>query len=448
MDPGRDNLFRRILTLPGLMLLVWLRPRRAGRHVAGRRLGSALLVHLLGLLLSAAGVLLMQWLLTVRRRGAMDLSDMAGTFTSLLQGYLGSYVGAGAAVAAGVTMLLFELYYWAFGIGVLGSWMAPPGTVGRYYYRGAIVTGYATLYLPLAAMGWWAVMLRYAGAGRPTQPTMAVINAAAMGACLSVIPALAVAMAMRLAGGMGKALGQPAPAEDPVCERCGYNLHATDYDRSCPECGTPAALSLSSIHRTSAWETHRSGYCKALALAIFHPGGLFRRVTVRSRSAPARRFFATTTTLSSIIFSLFCGLAYAGYLLGNPGNWPVEIDRVLIQRMAFFATLGGGIWALLVMLGSMIAVNMLATGSRKRRDNLGRIGSLKIGCYLSALSIPWAILCGVALCITYAVRGLPSYSRTYDPTMTLAWAILGVMLLIWYWLAGSRAYEACHFANR
>jgi hypothetical protein len=425
------------------MLAVLATPRRAGRSLVQRGLAAAAVTHATALLLSAgvshAGYALLRS--EGDHRTLETFLSMAGPFFS---GYRGLSLTAGLLVSA----LLFELYFWAFGVGVLGSWAAPAPQAGRRYQRAAILTGFASMHLATLTTIWCAAALLMASDVLETSVAASTLKSLLGGASMTGGVVLATALAMRMARGYGEALGPPAPREYPVCEFCGYNLHATDSDRPCPECGEPAARSLSSIHRVDAWEVGRRGYLATLWRAVLTPAMLFRRVSVRRHADRARRFFVISTAFSAAILATMTALAYLVSILVRPDSWPLRLQGGQWRRMAALAGAAGGLWSLLLIIGTMIAVNMLTTGSRKREDYLGPVGALKLGCYLSALSVPWAILTGLALCATFGWRSLPGYTPSYNSTLTLSWSIYGVGLLVWYWIAGARAYEACQFANR
>jgi hypothetical protein len=252
-----------------------------------------------------------------------------------------------------------------------------------------------------------------------------------------------IGMAMRLAAGMGDAVRQAGPAEDPLCEFCGYNLHATPFDSRCPECGEPASHSLLPTRRCNDWEVGRLGYWRSLGHLMNDPTKFFRTIRTREQFTVARRFLVLSTAVSSLLFA--CVLV-AGAPIRDYSVWPHPALRLALTN-ASYGILRAGVWAMAAPIVCMFVASLLAGASRSRRDKLDGRGAMKIACYLSALAIPWAVLMSAVITVLSYLESTAFRGRAYDRLATLVWPCVGVLLLVSIWIAASRGYDACRSAN-
>ncbi len=430
------------------VLAVWLAPRRAGRRLAHRGLPSALLVHAIGLLgmiaTFVAGAYAVAWL-EQRLQGGGIYYDLGRTLAGLLLTTgPARAVGAPPMVALGIALLIGELYYWTLGLVVLGPWMGLDGGRRQMLHRSAIAAGYASLWLIPLAASWSGAGALLMLARQTTGHDLALSLSAA--ACIAALPAGMLAMALRLAGGLGDALTGPVtpPPADGLCEQCGYNLHATPFDARCPECGLPAARSLSPTRRVNAWEVHQRSFARTLWAVLSNAEAFFRTVPVRRNVRPARAFLLGTSVASGV---LFAAVTFAGGLTLTVAR-DHAIDRSAIAEALMAGMILGGFWAAAVPVLSMLSAGALASGSWRRGDRLGGRGAMKIACYLSAVSLPYAVVLGALGILLRYLRILGMGSPGLDPTFVLIWSLVCVGLLTWYWLLGGRAYAGTEFANQ
>lgn len=434
---------------------VLLAPRRTGARLAEAKLLPAAMVHAASLaacwgVLTLGGQVLL--LLSPAPGGGDYLLRTVGQFlSSSVMATSARLHGVGPALALAVLVGLGEAYYWSLGIVVLGSWSGAALSQIRLAKRSAVIVGYASLWLIPAAAGWAlaAVLYRLSQLSEfrpPVGSADLARTAMLLGACLclTALPAALLGMALRLAAGMADALGPPSPADDKLCEFCGYNLHATGFAQRCPECGEPAAPSLGGVGRVLDYEVGRAGYFRTLAEVLLWPGEFFRRMPVRHGIDAARRFLAGSTVLSSILYMLVFATAL---MINSPMRGLSRLSWANFRVSVYLGLLTSGLWASGVMVLSMVSASVLAGGSRRRRDRLGNYGATKVACYLSALAVPWSLALGAMACVTAYLRTLNTFGRTPETTYILAWAVVAVLLLVWYWIAGARGYEAAQFAN-
>ncbi len=432
---------------------VLVAPRRAGRTLIHRGLASALVAHVLALVLAAVAFAAVLGLF------ARVLSDETGArMFDIVRGAAfrpayrtGSMPARYVLFLSGVTITVAEMFYWAAGITILSAWTGAGLTLRGASARGAVLTGFATVYLvPLAAA--WAAMI---GLGVTILETSWVTVAVGMLLWSTIVvsvgplPALAAAMALRLASGAGEVLPAEPPADEKRCEWCGYDLRATPFDSHCPECGRESRRSLSPIHRCHGWEVGQRGYLATLWDILVHPAAVFRGIALRHRLAPARRFLVISTLVSAAILAVAFGMAnvcrmgpIGPGLLMNPRIWGPRFLGGLLPGVWLASW-----WAIAVPAMAMMTATALHGTCRRRGENIHLRGAAKLGCYLSALAVPWAIIGGGALCLLLqaAARGwLPGWTRE---DYTLVMMIVGAGFLVWYWLVGTRAYEASRYAN-
>jgi len=420
---------------------VLVAPRRTGRIVARGHLVSALAVHLLALVLVAAVVVsaaeIIQRLDTGSSRGSSALAILGHLLRGTLTGTTAPLRLKSFILVTAATVAVGEAFYWATSLIVLGAWSGLSARPGRLFGRAAVLAGYASMWLvPLAAS--WA-----AGACVFTHLYMHPLRMAAtdnlllviIGVLIGLLPALMVAGALRLAQGAGDVLADDPPPPDKNCERCGYNLHATPFDGICPECGLAAIYSLSPIHRTHPWEIHRGGYFRTMAGVIFTPGKAFSRFRTASLTSRARRFLWLSDAFSAAILYPLIALAatrFGGGTIINPLSTPLVWT---------------GVWIVTVPIASMFCAGVLTGAARRRGDRLSPRGAAKVACYLSALAIPWAAIIGILVVVVFEAqaRGLMPHKLTLSHQLLAA--IIGIGLLLWYWIIASRAYASCRYAN-
>jgi len=429
------------LALPLTVLGVWFSPRRTGRRLARRGVTLAVAIHVASLLAACGAVILMGQLFETAPAPGRGPAVVASAFRHVVEGMT---VQAATAISTSTVMIVLailalgEAFYWSFAVGVLGPYMALGLPQRRLVGRAFVAAGYASVWaVPLMAC-WGASAYLYAvawgwsgmGAGRWS---WAMVCAA----LLATFPlAGMIGMAMRLARGLGDAIRQDGPADDPLCESCGYNLHATGFDSRCPECGQPASFSRSPIHRCNAWEVRHRGLVWTLRAVLTNPVAFFRTIRTRGQYAAARLFLLESTVLSTLLF-------VSVLVIIETDPFPVRAMRGNVP----FALLRGGVWALAVPTISMFAAGMLAGASRRKGDRLDGRGAMKIACYLSALAVPWAILVGGMMTVLFRLTYVGYTRAAQDRVLTLVWLITIAGLGVWYWIAASRAYQACRWAN-
>ncbi|NLF32764.1 MAG: hypothetical protein GX591_17980, partial [Planctomycetes bacterium] len=402
-DPALSAKRRSLLwTLPAVLLS----PRRAGRSLVHRGLPSALAVHVLALLVAAVAFAAVLGFLAQRvsdDTNSMVVGAARGVAARSTWRFGAMPAGSATLFLAAVTAAVGEAFYWAAGITILSAWTAAGLTLRGASHRGAVLAGFASLYLiPLAAA--WAAMI---GTGMAQLDTGRGSAGSEMllwwVIVLSVgpLPALAVAMALRMAGGLGEVLPGESPDPDKRCEWCGYNLHAIGFDSHCPECGRDARDSLSPIHRCHGWEVGQRGYLATLRDILARPAGVFYGIAMRHRLAPARRFLLDSTLLSTAIIVLTCGAAgvcqigpIGPGLLMTPGIWWPRFAAGLVRGLWL-----GSWWAVMIPAMAMMTATALHGACRRREENIRLRGAVKLGCYLSALAVPSAAIGGGALCL-------------------------------------------------
>lgn len=419
-----------------------LAPRSVGRGLVGRGIGDALTAHLLALatiatLLYAGGFALEEIGLAPSSAYIAELRFALLRFERLpMREKLVAAApwAAGSAVLAGC--------YWLLAGTALSAWMCVNLPRLQRLKCGAVLAGYATLWL-LPVLGGWLLAQRIAGLHLGRNDTAQLVQGLAIALLATGVPALSMVGPLRLARGLGEALaeGQP-PLEDYLCEWCGYNLHATPFESRCPECGTPAAASISPVARCMGWEVGTRGFWATAGAVLLDPGGTLRRMKTLGAPNPARRFLAWTTCISAAVLGAMMALSFLAYA----SHFGLDWDDAAMAL--FVGVLTAGAWATGVPIVSLLIAAGLIDFSRRQKDRLGGCGGTKIACYLSALSLPWSVLIGLLGVVTWTFVGKgytgPDYARTY----ALAWILVGTGLLIWYWLACARAYNACRFANR
>lgn len=430
-----------------IALGVLFAPRWAGRQIARRGLPSAVLVHLVSMagfaaILMAAPIVAQD--VTIRTVPSSAGPSLADILRAALLGSGGPTTGVIGWLLIVLPFLLGEVYSWASGLALFGPYLALNLSQRRLFHAAAVVTGYASTWLLPLGISWGAAIVLFR-LNLSTSDPSGEIYALGMCACVMVLPAWMLAMALRIARGAGEAMPEDPRPEDPLCEACGYNLHATPFGQRCPECGEPAAGSLSTIGRVCAWETGRQGYLATAIDVLRDPRRFFRSIRVHGQVDAARRFLTVSAALSAALLgtAIIAAWLITSRLRGQ--NWP---PRYMAVELACVAMVLSGLWAVGVLIGSMMAASVVANGSRRRGDRLGPTGAMKVCCYLSALALPWSVLVGILLSLTLFLRGSGGYAgRTFDGTYLLAWALIGVSLLVWYWLAGARAYESTQYAN-
>jgi len=422
-------------------ILVLAAPRRAGRLVAHSRLVWAALTHVLALLIAGA--------VLVHATEIILLLDSAGSPRPSALAYLsalirGSMTGAtmvlkattpGVVLAA--TIVVGEVFYWSAATIVFAYWTGLNARPTRLYGRGAVLAGYASMWLIPATASWAAVAYLFAywglvvgtGAGRGD------LLLGGIGLCAGVLPALMLAAALRLGRGAGEVLVGDDPPADKQCEQCGYNLHATPFDGTCPECGLAARCSLSPIHRSCGWETGTAGYLRTMAAVVFKPGATFSRLRTNGSFGRARSFLGWSTALSAGLLGL---LLVAATLRPSP----LPMVHFLLTPLLYT-----GAWIAGIPAASMFAAGTISGFARRQGDRLTPRGAAKIGCYLSAMAVPFAALTGLL-----AVGILEGQRRRllplkFDMAHHLLVTLFVVGLFLWYWFTASRAYASSRHAN-
>ena len=364
----------------------------------------------------------------------------------------------GTSTIATLAMLVFigVLFYWCTAIVVLGSWMGANVTQRRFFGRAAVVTGFASVWLVPLTISWIVAAVIFAKIASPWIVDIRWMNAtttrlmlpAAGAVCVTVLPAAMVAMALRMAGGLGEALGEAGANDDKLCETCGYNLHATAFDRRCPECGRPACQSLSPIHRHNRWEVGQAGLAPTALALLLNPAKAFGTLRIRHGLGAAKRFLAGSAILSAALLAAL--LTLANLIASAPGAaaaFSAQHLSKMAARAAIASILWAGLWAIGVTVVSMIVASLISSTSRRNGDRLGGRGALKMACYLSVLAIPWAAMIGGLHLLACHARNQGLLLDLSDESRTLIATVIGIGLLIWYWLTASRAYFACRFAN-
>jgi MFS family permease len=429
--------------------------------LVGRSVWGAVLVHILSLV--AAIVILLAIIAALQGEnivpadsGSFILMLCENVTSGLLSRASGRLGGVQNVVALGAMGVIGEVFYWCFAIPVLGAWMGATVPKKRQVRLGAVLAGYASVWLVPLVGSWLAggafllLALPNVRQARPSAFWSGPLPQILCYLFITVVPAGMFALALRLARGAGEAAHEPPVFEDILCEQCGYNLHATPADHLCPECGQPAAHSYSPTFRDSRWEAGQERFIRTLWRLLSNPRAFFATIRVHENPQPARRFLVLSTLLSSLLLMativepLVANRATAARLrvYGFPG----------IGGAIGLALLLAGLWAIAVPAISMLTASMLTGLSRRQGDRLGACGSFKIACYASAVAVPWAVIVGV-LVLVDIYMGFTARLRFHggmaaaDNARVLIWAILGVALLVWYWIMGSRAYEACRWAN-
>ncbi|NQU76690.1 MAG: hypothetical protein HQ546_10295 [Planctomycetes bacterium] len=396
----------------------------------------AIVVHVLSLTAGVALVALIGWVF--RHDPSLSRSSfvvdvwwyVSGGLVKQASGRVGGATNAMILAAAGV---LGEVFYWCLAVPVFGAWIGHALPQRRRIRLALVLAGFASVwFIPLVLS--WAVATLLFIKSMTTWPERWFYQLGA--SCFAtVVPAVMFAMSLRLARGLGEGLDAEDADEDRFCENCGYNLHATGFDSRCPECGQSAARSFSSIYRCNGWEVGQKPFVRAAAAVLRNPGRFFRTIRTRVLLNRARRFMLASTLVSAVIFALLAA-----------GRWPKFSTRAISEGLSLGVLLGG-LWAIVVPAFSIIVASTVTGLARRRGDKLDGCGALKMVCYLSALAIPWAVMVGGTLIATYSLRELGYTGPGFDRTYTLMWTIVGVALIVWYWIAGSRAYEACRWAN-
>lgn len=436
-------------------LRIWLAPRRAGRAMINRHVWVAVLIHVLSL---PAAVGILAAIVAALESGTVAPAN-SGNFVLMLFDHVATgllsqasvKLGSGQIMALATLVVVGEVFYWCFAIPVLGSWMGANMPRKRQARLGVLLAGYASVWLIPLILSWAAglAFLVFAlpyfrqlrGGGLWESPLPLII------CCVlsTVVPAGMFAMALRLSRGLGEAAHEELHFEDVWCESCGYNLHATPSDHLCPECGVAAAHSYLGDLRTSLWEAGRERFIRTLWRMLSDPRAFFDTIRAHALDQPARRFLVLSTLLSSLLLILTMVL-------------PIAASRAAAMRMRVygFDGIGGaiglgillaGVWAVAVPAFSMMAASVLTGMCRRQGDRLAARGAFKVACYASGVAIPWSFLLG-ALVHLDAYMGFATRSRaTADSARIMVWAIVAVGMLVWYWILGSRAYDACRWAN-
>ncbi len=453
MSTGPRDLVARIpdsdvWPMPLVLLGIWFAPRRAGRQLARRGLASALAAHAAGvsiICLVLAGVATMSG-------STDDPASSAGFVTAIwteISTWVGSLVSIGGFSLVGMTLLVIaaaiaEIYYWLFGLVVLGAWMGVDLPRRRLLSRAAVLTGYATMWLPVLILA-WGLAAGLTAASYSSPGALHLWGKLAALALATFAPTCVLALSLRLATGMGDVTA-PSRNEDadPLCEACGYNLRATSFDHYCPECGRPAAESLATVNRCNGWEVRRKSFAAAAAAIVLTAEAFFSTVRMKGPVGPARRFAVTATAISAALFGVMGAAANAAETALHRSSWTLPTESaVALGRDALALS---GIWIFTTLTISMVTANVIANASRRRGDRIGAGGATKIACYLTALTVAWAPLFGLA------TGGLAMLQRlgtggSHDQRFILTRALLGMAVLVWYWIVATRAYRRCRFAN-
>ncbi|MFW6146188.1 MAG: hypothetical protein ACOC7R_02515 [Planctomycetota bacterium] len=445
---GHAPLVRRrslLWTLPAVLVA----PRRAGRTLIHRGLPTALAVHVLALLGGVAAFAGVLWLFV---RGVSDPTS-APVFSVAVAPprSIGSLPIRDFLFLSVLTAAAGEVFYWAAGVTVLSAWTGAGLTPRGASAHGTVLAGFASVHLVPLAAAWGAtiglgVAMVETARGNPATERL-LWSAIVLSA--GPLPAVAVAMALRLASGLGEVLPDEPAADDKRCEGCGYNLRATPFESHCPECGLEARRSLSPIHRCFGWEVGRRSYLATLWGIVTRPASVFQGVALRHRLAPARRFLVVSTLASAAIVVLACGAANV-CRMGPIGPGLLMTPRLWGPRFLAGLTPGlwlGSWWTVLVPVMAMMTATALHGACRGRQENIHLRGAAKLGCYLSALAVPCAAIAGVLLCAMLQARErgwLPGWTRE---DYTLVIMIMGAGFLVWYWFVAARAYEASRYAN-
>ncbi len=241
---------------------------------------------------------------------------------------------------------------------------------------------------------------------------------------------------LALAAGMSIALGchigrlRPAPACEPRCESCGYNLSGHSSADCCPECGRPVADSVPAQHRTAPpWEQPHGAillmWIETASAVLFQPARFYRTLAVRREVGPALRFELCNFVMLGVLTLAACLALFAAYARHTT---PQD-----------FATLAASwIWVVLLCWFGARLLGTVAVASRLYRGIITDGWVLTRVMAYESIFI-WPLACWfIGLTLSFA-RFDAWISRLVDPQSGRLGAVLlwGVPVDIWVLAAGS-----------
>ncbi len=206
-------------------------------------------------------------------------------------------------------------------------------------------------------------------------------------------------------------------------------------------------MSYSADTRQNAWEHGRRGYFATWARILFDPRGYFASMAAHSLPQEARRFFLRSTILSAVLLPLV--ILSADYVSIGGLHFRPRVLMPELWDVIYVVTVLAGLWLIIVPAGSMMVAGVISSVCLRAKDRLGSLGAFKIACYASALAVPASIVLGLLIFgdFYYGYRNRRAFVIS-DEARIMVWAIGAVLLVAWYWVILSRAYEKCRWANR
>lgn len=235
----------------------------------------------------------------------------------------------------------------------------------------------------------------------------------------------------------------------PRCDECGYDLHMSDPQGRCPECGRPVAASLDPASRPpTPWEQDprasrlRVIFAQARDL-VLQPRRMFFRMPTLTHHEAAQRWLALSMVLVGA--TVFWVVPLMGTLNLVEWSW-----RTALGMLVGGTTLAV-VWIMLGMMMVGIETGGVTLVAFFRKHPVYLATAAKVTCYASILMIVWAILGGAQVYLLLLandrgwLKGLAP--RLVDAVTIASLGVAHIGGLLWYEWTVYRGLRGVQYAN-
>lgn len=240
--------------------------------------------------------------------------------------------------------------------------------------------------------------------------------------------------------------GDYPQAHDPTCDRCGYNLVASDPAGRCPECGKPVAESLGpQVRLPTPWERRPTllnvkAIGRQLAQLVRRPQELFVSMPTLTGQSAAHRWLAGALVV----------VGAAAFFIVPAFNF-FQLSEIDWTNSVAGGVAVGMVWSILALMMVGIETAGIATFSRMKGHPVSLGTAAKVTAYSAPLMLPWVFMGGAQLLGIYWWN--ESYFvhyglRTNQVIMMGSLTLAHIGGLLWYELTVYRGIRGVQWANR